>query len=132
MGLAWAPLLWLPAPRTRLREVFLHSISGLLMIAGLTGAALLAHALPLGVRDLPHHSLGMVTLLAMLALYLCLVVLQLRPQALRAWRRWSYAGFYVDEFYTRLALQLWPGRWTPEAFKPGKPGTPTLVADAAQ
>jgi len=39
--------------------------------------------------------------------------LQVRPQALSVWRRWSYAGFYVDEFYTRLALRLWPGRWAP-------------------
>ena len=23
-------------------------------------------------------------------------------------------GFYVDEAYTRLALRLWPARWTPE------------------
>jgi NAD(P)H-quinone oxidoreductase subunit 5 len=26
-------------------------------------------------------------------------------------RRWSYAGFYVDEIYTRAALRLWPARW---------------------
>ena len=64
----------------------------------------------------------------MVGLYVCLVVLQLRPQALRTWRRWSYAGFYVDEAYTRLALQLWPARWTPEASR-----TPeSRVADAAR
>ncbi len=115
MGLAWAPLLWLSAQRTSTREVFLHGICGLLMIAGLTLAALLVHTLPLGIQDLPHQTLGLVTLLGMAALYLCLVALQLRPQALRSWRRWSYAGFYVDEAYTRLALQLWPGQWTPQA-----------------
>lgn len=111
MGLGWAPLLWLSSQRTGSREVFLHSCSGLLMVAGLTLAALVAHTLPLGVQDTPHATLGLVALLGMAALYLCLVVLQLRPQSLRAWRRWSYAGFYVDELYTRLALQLWPGRW---------------------
>jgi NAD(P)H-quinone oxidoreductase subunit 5 len=108
MGLAWAPLLWLSAQRTGVREVVLHGLSGLLMIAGLTLATLLAHTLPLGIQDLPHQTLGLVTLLGMAALYLCLVVLQLRPQSLRVWRRWSYAGFYVDEAYTRLALQFWP------------------------
>ena len=115
MGLAWAPLLWLSAQRTGTREVFLHGLSGLLMIAGLTLTALLAHTLPLDIQDLPHQTLGLVTLLGMGALYLCLVVLQLSPQSLRAWRRWSYAGFYVDEAYTRLALQFWPGQWAPQA-----------------
>ena len=47
------------------------------------------------------------------ALYLCLAILQARPQSLAVWRRWSYAGFYVDEFYTRLALRLWPAAWLP-------------------
>ena len=50
----------------------------------------------------------------MAMLDLCLVLLQLRPQSLGAWQRWSYAGFYVDEIYTRMALRLWPTRWTPE------------------
>jgi NAD(P)H-quinone oxidoreductase subunit 5 len=47
----------------------------------------------------------------MAALYGCVVLLQQHPQALQAWRRWSYAGFYVDEIYTRIALQLWPTSW---------------------
>ena len=114
MGLAWAPLLWLSKQRGSQRAVLLHVIAGLLLIAGLTAAALLVHALPLGLHDVPNHALGLVTLLGMAALYLCLVVLQLRPQSLRTWRRWSYAGFYVDEAYTRLALQLWPGQWAPQ------------------
>ena len=78
--------MWLPAERCGLRAVGLHGLYGLLMVAGLTGAALLAHALPLGIQDVPHQAFGMVALLGMVALYLCLVVLQLRPQALRTWR----------------------------------------------
>ena len=54
----------------------------------------------------------------MAALYGCLAVLQWRPQALSTWRRWSYAGFYVDETFTRLALRLWPARWAPEGPRP--------------
>ena len=88
------------------------------MVAGLTGAALLAHALPLGIHDTPSHTLGVMALLGMATLYLCLVMLQLRPQSLGAWQRWSYAGFYVDEIYTRLALRLWPTRWIPEPSPP--------------
>jgi NAD(P)H-quinone oxidoreductase subunit 5 len=130
MGLAWAPLLWLSAQRTGAREVSLHSLAGLLMISGLTLAALLVHALPLGIQDKPNDTMGLVTLLGMAALYLCLVVLQLRPQSLRAWRRWSYAGFYVDEAYTRLALQLRPGQWTPQAHNSAIAPAPAVAADA--
>ena len=113
MGLAWAPMLWLSSHRSGVRGFALQLMSGVLMIAGLTVAALTAHALPLGIQDVPDHTMGLVTLLGMAALYMWLVVLQLQPQALHAWRRWSYAGFYVDEVYTRLALKLWPGGWTP-------------------
>ena len=116
LGLAWAPLLWLPAGRSSPRATGTQAAWGVLMVAGMTGAALLAHALPFGVQNAPHHTLGLVALLGMVGLYLCLAVLQLRPRALRTWRRWSYAGFYLDEAYTRLALQLWPARWTPESF----------------
>ena len=132
MGLAWAPLMWLSSQRTSFREIFLHAITGLLMITGLTAAALLAHALPLGIHDVPNQTLGTVSLLGMAALYLWLIVLQLRPQSLNTWRRWSYAGFYVDEVYTRLALRLWPGRWTPEAQKMDISPVPTIAADARQ
>lgn len=117
LGLAWAPLLWLPAQRSGTLAFGLQGLCGGLMVAGLTGAVLLVHALPLGIQDLPHQGLGLVALLGMVGLYLCLVVLQLRPRTLRTWRRWSYAGFYMDEAYTRLALQVWPARWTPEPVK---------------
>lgn len=122
MGLAWAPLLWLPAQRSDVRSRLLQITTGVLMIAGLSGASLLAHALPLGVKDVPHHTMGLITLIGMAALYCWLVVFQLRPQALHVWRRWSYAGFYVDELYTRIALRLWPGRWTPDT--PSREGSP--------
>ena len=72
-------------------------------------------ALPLSQRTLA------VALAGMAALYLCLVAMQVRPQALATWRRWSYAGFYVDEFYTRLTLRLWPARWTAAPAHTGHP-----------
>lgn len=134
LGLAWAPLLWLPAHRADwLRTLCLQSFSGLLMVAGLTGAALLAHALPLDIHDAPNNPLGVIALLGMTMLYLCLVTLQLRPQALGAWQRWSYAGFYVDEIYTRIALRLWPTRWTRESSTAGPSlMAPRVAADTAQ
>lgn len=117
LGLPWAPLLWLPTQCRRIREICLHALSGLVMVAGLTSTASLAHVLPFGIHDVPNHALGVVALIGMEVLYICLIIIQLRPQALLAWRRWSYAGFYVDEVYTRLALRLWPTRWTTDALK---------------
>ena len=132
LGLAWAPLLWLPAEHDAHRALGQAALSGVLMVAGLTGAALLAHALPLGLQDAPDHVLGMVALLGMAALYLGLVMLQRQPQTLRTWRRWSYAGFYVDEAYTRLTLQLWPTRWTVAPFQSAGPRPAAeLAADAS-
>ena len=113
LGLAWAPLLWrAQAGGTgRLRSGLL----GLLGAAGLTVAALLAHLLPLHIADTPRSVFGVTALLAMLALYVCMGLLQLAPHAMAAWRRRSYAGFYLDEAYTRLALQWWPSNWAPSA-----------------
>ena len=115
LALAWAPVLWGPAGAAALRERCRQWIGGGLMVLGLSLAALAAHALPLGLRDAPHDGLGLLALFGMAALYLCQVLLQVRPAWLARWRRRSYAGFYVDEVYTRLALQLWPTLWMPQA-----------------
>ncbi len=114
LALAWAPLLWWPAsastggPGTARRV-----LAGAGMVAALALAALLGHALPLGASDAPDHVAGLVALTGMALLYGCLALLQVRPHALATWRRWSYAGFYIDELATRATLRLWPGRWTP-------------------
>lgn len=121
LGLAWAPLLWLRAVPADLAARTGQVLSGLLMVVGLTVAAMAAHALPLGLQDAPRQGLGLIALLGMMALYIGLALLQRQPQLLSRWRRWSYAGFYVDEAYTRLALYLWPARWTPEAFRRAAP-----------
>lgn len=105
LALAWAPLLW----TTALAQL----ITGLAATAALTVVAQLAHGLPLGLVDAPHDTLGLVALAGMALLYAVLAALQLRPQALLSARRWSYAGFYLDEFYTRWTLRVWPCRWTP-------------------
>ncbi|MGD9834526.1 MAG: NADH-quinone oxidoreductase subunit L [Piscinibacter sp.] len=116
LALAWAPLFWMPARREgEASTTMTRGLAGVAMVAALTAAMQLGHALPLGVADTPLAAAGVVALLGMAAMYLCLVAMQLRPAQLAAWRRWSYAGFYVDEFYTRLALRLWPARWAPAA-----------------
>lgn len=115
LGLAWAPLLWLPGAQAGLLARSAQAFMGLLMVVGLTVAAMAAHALPLGIQDAPQPLLGLIALTGMAALYLCQALLQRWPQLLSRWRRWSYAGFYLDEAYTRLALHIWPTRWTPGA-----------------
>ena len=122
LALAWAPLLWLPASQRRdgpgaARRLF----AGAGMVAGLTVAALVGHALPFGLVDAPDAAAGFAALGSMVVLYLSLAMLQSRPHALTTWRRWSYAGFYVDEFTTRATLRLWPARWTPTAAEGPKP-----------
>jgi len=112
LALAWAPLLWLPAVRAD-KSTAARLLFGLLTVLGLTMAAMAAHMLLLGLRDAPDYRLGLIALTGMGALYLCQSLLQRRPQMLSRWRRWSYAGFYLDEAYTRLALLLWPVSWAP-------------------
>ncbi len=114
LALAWAPLLWLPEVSAAHPARALRLLAGGVMVVGLTGAALLAHALPLGIQDAPQHEAGLVALSGLLTLYALLAVLQRRPRWLAGGWRWSYAGFYVDEAYTRLALRLWPACWAPE------------------
>ena len=112
LALAWAPVLWLPRATAGTPANWpWRMLAGTATVAGLSALALLAHKLPLGVTDAPNAAAGGVALAGMALMYLCLVLLQLRPQAMASWRRWSYAGFYLDELYTRLALQLWPTRW---------------------
>lgn len=131
LGLAWAPMLWLSAQDNSIRALSLQAIAGLLLIATLTGVTLLAHALPLGLQDSPNTGLGVIALSGMATLYLCLVLLQLKPQILLTWRRRSYAGFYVDELYTRLALQLYPANWAHKAHKASKPQRYSLATVTA-
>lgn len=113
LALAWAPLLWAPAHAQAGRSIAMVLGAGTALVAGLAVLATLAHTLPLGLNEAPFDTAGWLVALAMALMYAALVVLQRWPQGLSAWRRWSYAGFYVDEVYTRITLSLWPTRWTP-------------------
>ncbi|MBC7702417.1 MAG: NADH-quinone oxidoreductase subunit L [Rhodoferax sp.] len=121
LGFAWAPLLWFPAVNADWRMRSTQAFFGLLMVAGLTVAAIAGKALPLGLQDAPHRGLGLIALTGLAALYFFQALLQGRPQLLARWRRWSYAGFYLDEAYTRLALHICPARWASRASTPVEP-----------
>jgi NAD(P)H-quinone oxidoreductase subunit 5 len=116
LALAWAPLLWTPAAAAPdAAERARRWLTAMGLVGLLATVALLGHAVPFGVQDAPHTAAGLVALAGMAVLYACLAAMQARPQALATWRRWSYAGFYVDEYATRAALRWWPARWMPAA-----------------
>ena len=104
LGLAWAPLCWWSASPENRTADWMRTGSGLMLVLALTVAAALAHALPLGLHDAPDPLLGRVALSGMAALYVWQALIHAQPHRLAAWRRWSYAGFYLDEAFTRLAL----------------------------
>lgn len=113
LALAWAPLLWLPGLRgAEGNKVWWRGLAGFSIVSVLTAATGLAHVLPFGLIDRPFQLAGVITLLGMVMMYLFLIILQMRPDAMTGLRRWSYAGFYVDELVTRLVLRVWPTRWT--------------------
>ncbi len=121
LALAWAPLLWTSASpiaggaTSDQPSATRRWLSGIAMVAALCGAALLGHALPFGVIDAPDTVAGWVAAAGMTLLYACLVLMQSHADALAGWRRRSYAGFYIDEYVTRMTLRLWPTRWTTPA-----------------
>ncbi|WP_256852515.1 NADH-quinone oxidoreductase subunit L [Pantoea sp. Fr+CA_20] len=123
LGMAWAPLLWLPDAQDGSTRT-LQSLFGLFTVIGLTMVALALHTLPLGLQDAPDDRLGLIALAGMAALYVCQVLLQKQPQCLSRWRRWSYAGFYLDEAYTRLTLLLWPANGVSATSTPAEPDVP--------
>jgi NAD(P)H-quinone oxidoreductase subunit 5 len=106
---AWAPLLWIPVAADK-RTTCSHLMTGIGMVALLTGLFVVGHSLPLGTFSFPHTIAGQGALVAMLSVYVCTVLLQLPGSSrwLEPLRRRSYAGFYLDEAYTRLVLRLWP------------------------
>ena len=115
LGVSWGPLLWLPATHNDLPIRVMQTMNGLLIIAGLTAATIFLHTLPMGVQDMPDQRIGLIVLVGMVFLYFFQALLQRQPQRMSRWRRWSYAGFYLDEAYTRIALHIWPTCWTPVA-----------------
>lgn len=116
LALAWAPLLWLhvqPTPSFGGQGQAL--VFGSLVALILTVAGLLFHRLPLGIHDHPQAAYASWIILAMLGLYIATVLILRIPARLGSLHRWVYAGLYLDEFYTRNVLRLWPISWGKES-----------------
>jgi NAD(P)H-quinone oxidoreductase subunit 5 len=110
LAFAWAPVFWC---RTGAVAAGAHVYSigtGVLLTTALFALAWVAHWLPLGVSNSAHDAFGWMALAGMALVYVGSAALQMPAcqQVLEPLRRQSYAGFYLDEVYTRFALQVWP------------------------
>lgn len=118
LALAWAPLLWQPAAAGESARARVAAWgTGLGWVLGLTLAAWVGHQVPLGMTDQAHPWLGLLAVLGLGGLYLGLAALQWQRGVWSAARRWTYAGYYVDDGVTRLACRLWPSRWAAGAWR---------------
>lgn len=116
LALAWAPLLWLHQQSASSRWTQWQSIAfGSLVTLMLTVVSLLFHTLPLGIQDHPHATDAPWMMVAMIGLYSATALIVLMPARLGHLHRWIYAGLYLDEFYTRNVLRLWPISWGKES-----------------
>lgn len=114
LAFAWAPLLWfspLAGRANGVRIVVWQLLTGVGVLAGLTVALQIGHILPFALTDAPDHLAGYGVLCAMVIMYFCIAILQIRAHTFIHLRRWGYAGFYIDEWYTRCALRFWPTQW---------------------
>jgi NAD(P)H-quinone oxidoreductase subunit 5 len=101
------------APWTLRRDQPAH---GLLMFGLLLGAYLLWHQAAGGI--LGQHlaaaplPLALVAMVMLVGLYLLQSLLLARPRGALAQRLYplAFAGFYLDEHFTRLTFRLWPAR----------------------
>ena len=112
LALAWAPLLWIPRLQPdRATVATTRLVTALGMTVFLTIAALVVGHAPVGAGVDALPTAGEVALCGMALLYLVMVAFQLRPHAMATFRRWVYAGLYMDEGYTHWVLRLWPAHW---------------------
>lgn len=112
LALAWAPVLWWRSADSSESSGRIQGLMfGLGLTAVLTAVSAAFHLLPLGVVDQPRQVFASEVVLAMAVLYLFSVLIQVMPQRLRVLHRWIYAGLYLDAFYTRCILRVWPVSW---------------------
>lgn len=113
LAFAWAPVLWWGSGTSDLSPSVRWQglLSGSLLTGLLTLVSAGFHHIPLGTIDQPRGEYAGAVVVAMGALYLFSVLIHTVPQRLNRLHRWIYAGLYLDAFYTRCVLRLWPVSW---------------------
>ena len=93
-----------------------HVLHGMVVFALLLGAYLIWHQAAAWILDYPHAEaplpLTWLAVLLFLGLYVLQAVILARPKGVLAQRLYplAFAGFYLDEHFTRLTFRLWPVR----------------------
>jgi len=113
LGFGLAPLLW-SEPGLMVTPLIRSVLSALALIQ----LYIAWHLLFDGVVTASGDSIVALTawvLVCFAALYLCQVWLRIYPSGKfsRAFYPWAYAGFYLDETFTRLTFRIWPVRYSP-------------------
>lgn len=110
VAFAFSPFLWVPRPIGNGRQAVTILFRGSGLILGLVVLAHLGEWTieQLALIDHPRSKIGWAAAAIMVVAYLLVARIQAHPRTTRHWWRWSYAGFYLDERFTRLALWLWP------------------------
>lgn len=115
LAFAWAPVLWLhTASNMDIGNMAMSLLRGVGLVAGLTLVLAMTHLLPLNLVDVPLAQARYLVLLGMILLYVALVMMQLKPRKIERLRRAAFAGFYLDELYTKLTLKYWPVPMRPQ------------------
>lgn len=111
------------------------TLRGLLRLLGLAQCYLLAHSLFAGLLPLAPAGelpqLAAVAVTALLLLYGLQAWMQILPNSpfARTLYPWAYAGFYVDERFTRLTFQWWAPRMPQQPVTP--PTLPSMSGEQA-
>lgn len=109
LGFAWSPMMWLSVQSTQAK--YINTLYGAWCVVALALLVTVMHKLPFGTTDQSDVFTGTFALFGMILLYVAMAVIQHSPHKLYVLQRWSYAGFYLDEFYTKLTLRFWPVDW---------------------
>ena len=122
VGLGLAPLLWVSAGDRKMAVV-----RGVMRVLLLTQIYLLLHcgfAQLVPAIAMPSLPLAVWVGVCFSFLYVLQVWLLSYPRGALATRfyRWAYAGFYLDESFTRLTFRVWPAPMSIQSSVPSKLG----------
>lgn len=109
VGLATAPLLWTPGKFRLGRFVPGLALASAVVVLYLAWHLVFARLGVASATALPPGAIGAVAI-AFSLMYLLQVLVQAYPasRAVKRLHAWAYAGFYLDEAFSRLTQRVWP------------------------